>query len=190
MKKQYLEAGEFVTTHGIGGELRLYPWCDSVDFLTGFDRFFLSERGEGVLKLMSVRPHKNVCVVKVDGVDSVEEARCLIGKTIYIAREDAGLEDGRYFVQDILGARVEHADTSHCYGYIEEVTHPGRHDVWRVKDGESEYWFPAVEPFLVELDIEKEVAFVRPIEGMFEAEVPKKKKPHKKAGKRTDHDTN
>ncbi len=191
MKKCYLETGEFVTTHGIQGELRLKPWCDTLEFLTHFDTFYLDEHGGGALKVLSVRPHKNVCVVKVDGIDSVQAAHALIGKTVYIKRADAQLEEGSYFIQDLLGARVLHADTEHCYGKITQVTHPGRHDVWCVEDGEQVYWFPAVKPFLLRLDIEAETAWVLPIEGMFEPEPVKKKKGQKKASKKgTGHDTN
>ncbi len=191
MKKHYLEAGEFVRVHGVQGELRLYPWCDSTDFLQGFQTFYLSEHGEGALTILSVRPHKNVCVVKVEGINSVEQAQTLLGKTVYINRADATLEEGRYFVQDLLGTEVQNVDTGHCYGRVAEVSHPGRHDVWRIVDGEAEHWFPAVAPFLVRLDLENEVALVRPIEGMFEKTEPKKKpKRTKKQGKGTEHDTN
>ncbi len=184
MKKEFLEAGEFVSTHGIGGELRLYPWCDSPEFLAGFAQLYLSAAGGKPVQVEAVRPHKTLCIVKLAGVHSIEEARPYIGKTVYISRAEAALPEGHYFVQDILGARVVDADTGREYGHIEEVSHPGRHDVWQVQDENGEhYLFPAVEPFLVKLDVAGELALVRPIEGMFEAAPPPKAK-----GKKTKKD--
>ena len=190
MGKQYLEAGLFVATQGILGELRLYPWCDSPAFLEGFKTFYLDEKGAMSITALSVRPHKNLCIVQISGVDSIEDARLLIGKTVYIDREDVHLPKGSFFVQDLLGARVVDVDTGEEYGIVEEITHPGRHDVYEVRRSEEQTTlFPAVEPFLVSVDTEKGLVQVRPIEGMFEAILSPKQK--KKRGKQGDmHDSN
>ncbi len=179
MKKEYLEAGEFVNTHGIAGELRLYPWCDSPAFLTDFKTLYLDAAGKTPLSAQAVRVHKNLCIVKLGGVDSIEQAHDFVGKTVYIRRGDVNLEPGRYFVQDLLGASVVDADTAAEYGRVAEVSHPGHHDVWRIEGEKGEWLFPAVEPFLVELDIEAGRALVRPIAGMFDEEAPKPSKPPK-----------
>lgn len=170
MKKPFLEAGEFVTTHGITGELRLYPWCDGPGFLSGFTKLYLDENGKKHLKV-KIRPHKNMCIVKIEDVDTIEQARAYIGKTTWISRQEADLPAGRWFVQDIIGACVKDADTGEEYGCISSVTHPGSHDVFEIKrpDG-SISLFPAVEPFLCELDVDGEQVKVRPIPGMFDGE--------------------
>lgn len=169
--KPYLEAGEFVTTHGIAGELRLYPWCDGPDFLTQFGTLYLDAEGKKALGAVQIRPHKNLCLVKVDGVDSIEAARPYIGRTVWIARADAPLAPGQHFVQDLLGAQVVDDATGEVYGTIRNITHPGRHDVYEIarpKGGTS--WFPAAAPFVAAIDTEAGVVRVKPIEGMFEAE--------------------
>lgn len=169
--KAYLEAGEFVSTHGIAGELKLYPWCDAPSFLCGFTRLYLDEQGKTQLRVTSIRTHKNVCLVKAEGVGSVEEARQYIGKVAYIARADAPLEEGQVFVQDLLGAMVEDADSGRCYGHIKGITHPGRHDVYEIANDAGEiFWFPAVREFLVKVSPEEGKVLVRPIPGMFEEE--------------------
>lgn len=168
MKKAYLEAGEFVTTHGIGGELRLYPWSDSPAFLAGFERLYSSPTGGKPLEVAQIRPHKNICIVKLAGVDTIVDARPYIGKTVWIARADADLPEGRFFVQDLLGARVQDADTGEVYGNIATITHPGRHDVYEIqRPGGGMSLFPAVEPFLVKVNTESGEVWIRPIEGMF-----------------------
>lgn len=172
--KPYLEAGEFVTTHGIAGELRLYPWCDDPSFLRDFTTFYLDDAGKRPLRAAAVRPHKNLCIVKLEGVDSIEAARPFIGKTVYIARADTALPEGMHFVQDLLGAAVTDADSGEVYGTIAAITRPGRHDVYEVArpDGTTSL-FPAVAPFLVSSDAEGGAVLVRPIPGMFDEAPPK-----------------
>lgn len=173
--KQFLEAGEFVTTHGVTGELKLYPWSDAPDFLLPFHTLYLDKNGAQPLKVEQMRIHKNLCLVKLAGVASIEQARPYIGKTVYIARQDARLPPDKVFVQDLLGARVQDAATGQDYGEITAVTHPGRHDVYEITaaDGEK-YLFPAVEAFLDKVDVEAGVVRVKPIAGMFEKEPPPK----------------
>lgn len=184
--KPFLEAGEFVTTHGITGELRLYPWCDEPSFLAGFSSFYMDAAGKKPLAVETVRPHKSICIVRLAGVDSIEAARPYIGKTVYIARTDARLPTGMHFVQDLLGAAVADADSGQAYGTIRAITRPGRHDVYEVeKPNGAIALFPAVEPFLVHVDAENAVILVRPIPGMFDEEekpTPKQKLRPKKGG--------
>lgn len=166
--KQYLEAGELVTTHGVSGELRLYPWSDSPEFLTAFKCFYLDEQGRKPLKVSQLRRHKNICIVQLEGVASINDARALIGKTVYINRDDIKLPQGHYFVQDLLGLQVIDADTAQCYGTIANVTHPGRHDIYEVQQQNGQIaLFPAVQPFLVGTDLAAGQVTVRPIPGMF-----------------------
>lgn len=168
LKKQYMEAGEFVTTHGIAGELRLYPWADTPHFFQDFSKFFLGPGGETPLEILSVRPHKNICIVKLSGIDSIEEARPFIGKTVYISRDEVQLPEGRFFIQDLLGAQVIDGQTGEEYGIIRSVTHPGWHDVYEIqRPDHSICLFPAAEPFVESIDLDAGVVKVRPIPGMF-----------------------
>ena len=107
-------------------------------------------------------------LVLLKGVDSVEKARTLVGRTVYIDREMAHLPAGRYFVQDIVGCTVKDADTGAEYGVITAVEHPAASDVYTVQNSAGEtFLFPAVPDFLDTLSPEQGVVTVRPIPGMF-----------------------
>jgi 16S rRNA processing protein RimM len=166
--KPYLEAGEFVATHGIAGELRLYPWCDTPGFLSSFKTLYLDEGGKSALEILDIRPHKSLCIVKLKGINTLEAARAYIGETAYIARAEAPLPEGRYFVQDLLGATVADAETGEAYGVIQAITRPGRHDVYKITrpDGAT-VLFPAAPPFIQDIDAAAGRVTVRPIPGMF-----------------------
>ena len=166
--KAYLEAGKFVTTHGVTGELKLYPWCDGPEFIAALPRLFFTGDGRGETKLESVRSHKGMCLVKLAGVDSMDAARAYIGRIAYFARTDAPLPEGRYFVQDIIGCEVRDADTGRVYGTVKDVTHPAASDVYTVATPAGDVLFPAVGEFLGELNPEEGYITVRPIAGMFD----------------------
>lgn len=166
--KQFIEAGEFVTTHGILGELKLYPWCDSPDFLCGLKALFLDENGKKTIDIEKIRPQKTVCLVKIKEINTVEQARQFIGKTVYLNRNDVKLKKGTHFVQDLLGCKIIDADTNKLYGVISDISAPGAHNVYTVKNNKGEeFLFPAVDEFIHLSAPEKGEIYVKPIDGMF-----------------------
>lgn len=170
MIKQYLETGKIVGTHGIRGMVRVQPWSDSGEFLTNFKSFFLSEGGESELKAVKIQPHGGVVLIAFKGIDTVEQAESLRGKTIYIRREDITLPEGRYFIDDLIGCEVFDADSGEKYGVISEVSQTGANDVWHIKSGDKEYLLPAIDEVIVEVDPENERLEIRPMKGIFDDE--------------------
>ena len=167
--KAYLEAGQFVTTHGVLGELKLYPWADGPEFIACLPRLYISPQGGAPLELERVRAHKGMCIVKLRGVDGMDAARAYIGKTAYFARADAKLPPGRYFVQDIIGCEVRDAATGAVYGTVRDITHPAASDVYAIQTPQGgTVLFPAVAEFLGELCPQEGYVTVRPIPGMFD----------------------
>ena len=83
MIKDYLEIGQIVSTHGIKGEVRLNPWCDSPEFVKKFKTLYRDEKGIKSFKIVSCRPHGNVAVLKIEGVDTVEDAQKLRNTILY-----------------------------------------------------------------------------------------------------------
>ena len=71
------------------------------------------------------RVHKNIVIVKFEGVENVEDAAALRGKTVYIDRADVELEEGECFVQDLIGCTVRDADTGADYGQVYDVRATG-----------------------------------------------------------------
>ena len=168
MRKPYLETGRIVGTHGVRGELRVQPWSDNPTFLTGFDVFYLDGRGEKRLEAERVRPHGNVVLLKARGVDTIEEAEKLRGRVLYIDREAVRLEEGRYFVQDLIGCRVVDADSGETLGSLSDVSETGANDVWHVKREGKEYLVPAIPDVIVKVDLDQEEIVLRPLKGIFD----------------------
>ncbi len=161
MKKQYLEAGRIVNTHGVRGEVRIEPWADEAAFLTRFKRFYMD--GQPV-KVRSCRVHKTLCIASLEGIDDVNAAMALKGKVIFIDRKDAKLPKGTVFIQDILGARVVDEEGTEL-GVLDQVLPAPAASVYVVK-GEREILIPDVPAFILDKDADNGVITVRLIEGM------------------------
>jgi 16S rRNA processing protein RimM len=162
MKNKFLEAGQIVNTHGIQGEVKIVPWCDTPEFLCGFDQLYLDGKSVPVER---ARAHKGNVIVKLAGVDDVSAAIGLKNKVVSIDRSQVQLPEGRHFIADLIGLEVRHADSGAVLGVITDVLTPPANEVYVVK-GAKEYMIPAVDEFLVETNIEGGYVRVRLIEGM------------------------
>jgi len=168
--KKYLEIGKIVGTHAIKGEVRVQPWADSGDFLLQFGIFYLNE-GASSVKVVSSRVHKNIVIVKLKGVDSIEQADAMRGKVLFIDRADAKLPDGRYFIQDLIGLKVIDADNGTEYGVIDDVTQTLANDVYHVKNTDGKiFYIAAVDQVLAGTDLEKGTVAIHAMKGMFDDE--------------------
>lgn len=169
MRRQYLELGQIVGTHGVRGEMRVQPWCDSPAFFQQFHTLYFSGEGGTPVQVRSCRPHGGVMLVALDGVGTVEAAAALRGRVLFMNRADAALAPDDYFIQDLIGCRVMDADTGRLYGTLTQVSATGANDVWHVEDAAgSEYLLPAIPPVVIETDVEREQIKIRPLKGIFD----------------------
>jgi 16S rRNA processing protein RimM len=170
MKKRFLECGKIVSTHGVRGELKVMPWCDGPEFLAGFENLYL-DAGAQSLRVESCRAQNSMALVKFAGVDTVESAVALRGRVLYIDRQDAPMETGDYFVQDLIGLKVVDADSGAEYGILNQVSPTGANDVYHIlfPDG-RERLIPAIRDVVISVDIEGGVMAIRPLKGLFDDE--------------------
>lgn len=160
-KQAFIEAGRIINTHGVAGEVKIEVWLDSPAFMKKFKRLYIGGRETAVL---SAREHKGFLLAKLDGVDDVNAAMALKGKTLLINREDVRLPKGAFFIQDIIGASVIDQSGAEI-GRLSEVLETPAHRVYVVK-GEKEHLIPAIPEFVMSTDSEAGVIRVRLIEGM------------------------
>ena len=109
--------------------------------------------------------------MKFVGIDKIEQAQPLIGKVLYLDREDAELEEGLYFIQDIIGLTVKDADSGVVYGKITDVYQNGASDVYSIRkpDG-TELMFPCIDEVVLRTDIDAGEMIIRPLPGLFDDE--------------------
>lgn len=159
--KQYVEAGKIVNTHGVTGEVKIEVWLDSPAFFKTFKRLFINGAEK---KILSAREHKQFIIARLEGVEDLNAAMALKGKTVEILRADARMKDGEFFVQDILGFTVVDED-GHTVGKLVDAFETPASMLYVVR-GESEHLIPAVREFILGIDAEREEIRVHLIEGM------------------------
>ena len=158
MKLQFVEAGEIVTTHGVRGEMKILPWGDSPEFLLDFERVRIAGAD---YKVESCRVQKTCNLLKVKGIDTVEAAQAMRGKTVEVYREDCDPE--LIFAAELIGVQV--FEDGRLLGKITQVLDYPGNKVYVVK-GEHEYMIPAVKAFVLDTDMANETMQVKTIEGM------------------------
>ena len=160
-KKKFLEAGEIVSTHGVRGEVKILPWTDSVDFLRRFKTLYINEKPYAVRSSFA---HKGCLIAALEGIDDVNAAMALKGRTVCFARADARLPTGSFFLADILGAKVVDENGDELGELVDIIENPTQ-NVYVVR-GEREHLIPAVPEFVRKTDVENGVVTVHLIEGM------------------------
>ncbi len=131
MKKTYIEAGQIVTTHGVRGEVKVMPWLDSPQMLCELDRCRIDEKE---YKIETCRVQKSCNLVKLQGIDTMEEAQAMRGKTVLLYRED--LSDDLIFAAELIDVDV-FCDGVNIGKITEVLDYPGN-SVYVVK-GQYEY---------------------------------------------------
>ena len=161
-KKAQIEAGRIVNTHGVRGEVRIEVWLDSPQYLKSFKRLVLDSGEE--LRVLGARTHKDFVIARFEGVEDVNAAMRLKGRTVYIRREDAALPPGAFFLQDLIGARVVDEDGAEV-GVLTEILETPASHVYVVR-GATEHLIPAVPAFIRKTDADAGLITVHLIGGM------------------------
>lgn len=166
--KQYLEVGKINNTHGIRGELKLQLWCDDIDFLKQLNTLYFDDNGSNSVKLKSVRPQKNLAIIKLDGCNTIEEAEQLKGKVLYCNRDDVVLDEGANYIADIIGCYVVDIDTEEEYGKVVDVLNHGSCDIYDIESWGKHTLIPAIPDVIKEINVEYKVIRIKAMKGLFD----------------------
>lgn len=164
----YIECGKIVNTHGCHGGVKLESWCNSPEDLADLEEiYFRSGESYQSRKLLKASVFKQFVVATLEGVDTMDQAIALKGRTIYARREDFALEEEEYFIADLVGLDVMDAETETIYGKLSEVINRGASDIYVVNTPNGERMIPVVPEFVDHVDVKRGI-FVRPIDGMLD----------------------
>ena len=159
--KEYVEAGRIVNTHGVKGEVKIEVWLDSPAFFKDFKRLYLDGEEK---KILAAREHKHFLIAQLEGVDDLNAAMALKGRTVEVLRADAPLGEGEFFVQDLIGFTVID-EQGKAVGVMTGAEETPASMLYVVK-GETEHLIPAVPAFILGIDADREQIRVHMIEGL------------------------
>ena len=164
MKKQFLEIGRIVNTHGIRGDVKVQPWCDSPEFLADFDRLYTKSQQE--IRVLRAAVHKGCVLMHLEGIDTVDDAQKLRNTILYMNRDDVELEEGAFFIQDVIGLPAYDERVNRQIGTVKEITAGPAGDLYVIQDGDKIHYSPGVPAFLREVDLENGQVTFCTIEGL------------------------
>jgi 16S rRNA processing protein RimM len=162
MGNRFLEAGKIVNAHGIHGEVKILPWADSPDFISGVRHFYIDG---APVRVLAARVHKGCVIAAFDGVSDKDGAMRLKDKIVFIDKHETRLEEGRHFVADLKGLRALDADTGEQLGILTDVLTLPANDVYVIQ-GSREILVPAAPGFIDEVNVESGYIKIRVIEGL------------------------
>lgn len=169
-QKPFLEAGQITGTHGVRGEVRIQPWCDSAEQFAGFRTLYWDATGTRPVRLHA-RPHKQMALARLEGIDTVEAAAALRGRMLFVARRDLRLPEGYHLVQDLIGLTVVDADTGETYGRLTDVSQTGANAVYHMQTPRGEVLIPAIPQVVIAIDTAADILRLRPMKGLLDDEI-------------------
>jgi 16S rRNA processing protein RimM len=166
--EKYLEILEITKPHGLKGEMRAKYYCDEPDEIEQFETLYLGAEKQPV-KLASWRPSKNMVIIELENISTIEQAGKLAGTLIYIDREDIELDEDVWFIRDLIGLDVYDIDTGLHYGAVEEILQNAPTDVYCIKNTEGkQLLFPSIPEVLIDVNLEERKILIRPLKGLFD----------------------
>ena len=166
--KEYLEIGRINNTHGLKGEVKLEMWCDGIDYLKQLKSVYLDDKGNKALTVLSVRGQKNNAIIRFAEITTIEQAEELKNRVLFCNRNDAEIEEGAYYLADVIGCRVVDAESGREYGKICDVMNYGSSDIYDVVLNKKHTLVPAIPDIIREIRVEEQLVLIKPMKGLFD----------------------
>ena len=166
--EEYLKVGAVTTTHGVRGELKVFPTTDAPERFLELERVFL-DTGKALLPLhiKNVKFFKNLVILKFEEYDNINDVVGFKGMNLLIPREEgAELGEDEYYYADLIGIEVYLEDGTR-YGVLKDVMETGANDVYIVtKTDGKEILLPAIHDCILDVDPEENRMTVRIMKGL------------------------
>jgi len=165
---KYLECGIIVNTHGINGGVKVLSQCDTPDTLASLEYVYIEQLGVyRELEVLSASVYKDTVIFTFKGIDSIDKAARLKGKTLYADRDDFELEEGEYFLADVIGLKVVDEESGKVYGTVENVNTNSAQLLYEIKTDKGVRLLPAVDAFIKRVVL-SEALYVSVVPGLLE----------------------
>ena len=164
-----LKVGVITTTHGVRGEVKVFPTTDPERFLDLEYVILDAGREMKKLEIRNVKFFKNLVILKFNGIDNINDIEMYKGRDLWVPREEAQeLDEDEYYIGDLIGMEVVLEDNTH-FGTLKDVMETGANDVYVVEtsDGE-EILLPAIRDCILDVNVEEKRMTVHVLEGLLD----------------------
>ena len=163
-----LQVGVITQTHGVRGEVKVFPTTDDVNRFKKLKQVILDTGKETMpLEIQSVKFFKQFVILKFKGIDNINDIEKYKGCSLYVTREHAvALEEDEYFIADMIGMEVCTED-GNIFGTLKDVIETGANDVYVIENAEhGEVLVPAIKECIRSVDIEKGQMMIHLMDGL------------------------
>lgn len=165
--EQFLQVGVISSTHGIRGEVKVFPTTDDPARFKKLKKVLLDTGKERLeLEIQSGKFFKQFVIVKFRGIDNINDIEKYKGKSLMVPREDAvQLEEDEYYIADLIGMEV-YTDGGR-FGTLKDVMETGANEVYIIdSDEHGEVLVPAIHDCILDVDVEKQTMKIRLMDGL------------------------
>ena len=162
-----LEVGQIVNTYGIKGFVKVNPLVDNNNQFKSFKTLYIQQKNNfKEFQVEEVKFSKNLVLLKLKGIETIEQAEELRNYYLQAKRSDIKLEKGAYFIVDLIGLEV-YTEEGELLGILKEVLQPGANDVYVVEnEAKQEILLPVISDVVKQVDIEGKKVIVKLLEGL------------------------
>lgn len=154
---KYLEIGQIVNTFGIKGMVKIKPFTDDIRRFDKLETIYIkNKKSRKEYEIEEVKYHKNMVLMKLKGIDTIEEAEALRQSYLLVDRDkEEPLEEGVYYIVDLIGLEV-YTDENQLLGKVDDIFNTGSNDIYVVKDELGrQILLPGIPDVLKNVDLEK-----------------------------------
>ena len=165
---EYLEIGQVVNIFGIKGMIKVKPFTENIKRFDKLTKIYIKKKNtEKEYGIEEVKYHKNMVLIKLKGIDTVEEAEKLRDGYLQVDRKDEEpLEEGTYYIVDMIGLEV-YTDDGNILGKLEDIYNTGSNDIYVVKNEQGkQILLPAISEVIQKIDMENKKIIVHLIKGL------------------------
>ena len=172
--RKYLRIGKIISLHGIKGEVKIFPTTDNIKRFNDLKSLYILTSEDAnenefedatIYESVGVKYIKNTCILKIKNFDTIEESTKLIGKSIYVKREDAiPLKSDEYYVVDLIGIKAYMKDE--YIGNVKDVMKSKYYNLLVIDYNNKELLVPMVCDYIEDIDIQKSIIKIKTIDGL------------------------
>ena len=165
--EQYLKVGVISSTHGIRGEVKVFPTTDSPQRFDTLKNVILETGKQQIpLEIAGVKYFKQFVIVKFKGIDNINDIEKYRGMELFVSREDAvELEDDEFYIADLIGMKV--VTENEELGVLKDIMETGANDVYVIDTQKyGELLLPAIHDCILDIDVENDVMTVHLLDGL------------------------
>lgn len=173
MSKVFPEAllliGRVIGPHGLRGLLKIESYARSEDTLLTAGRIYLRQsHGEiSEYEIISAVPHKGVSLIRLEGLDTADQAEAYRGAEILIRKAAVSREKDEYFWHELIGLRV-YLETGRYLGTLKAILPTAGNDIYVVREGKDEFLIPAIHDVVKTIDLENGKMIISEVEGLLD----------------------